>query len=366
MKNKTKALKTLKVRVRDKHSVVLNQWAFEVNQIWNHANSITAEFGYIPIPEVGWVSNRFTAFDLAKEQAKYSKGRGLNIHSQTIQETTETHAKARKQFKKDKLRWRVSSGSKRSLGWVPFKSGSVKWKSGCVYFNGHYFKVWDSYGLSQYQFRSGSFSEDSRGRWYFNVVVEYEPIQGEATSSIGIDLGLKDYATCSDGEKLEAKQFYRELENKLGKAQRANKKKLVKTIHAKIKNRRKDSIHKFSKHISDKYALIVVGDVDSSKLAKTKMAKSVLDAGWYMLKTQLKYKAIARSGVFVEVSERYTTQVCSCCGCIGDNSPKGMDGLGIREWTCSECGVLLDRDINAARNILRMGHHALAGGIPVL
>lgn len=117
-------IKTLKVRVRDKHAKVLSQWAFECNQVWNNANTITAEYSYIPIPGLGWVNNRISAYDLSKEQARNSKERGFSIHSQTIQEVTETHAKARKQFKKHKLRWRVSSGSKRSLGWVPFKKGA--------------------------------------------------------------------------------------------------------------------------------------------------------------------------------------------------------------------------------------------------
>ena len=111
---------------------------------------------------------------------------------------------------------------------------------------------------------------------------------------------------------------------------------------------------------------IVVGNVSSSALAKTTMAKSVLDAGWFMLKTQLKYKAIARSVVFEEVNEAYTTQTCSCCGSISVNSPKGRAGLGIREWMCAECGTLHDRDVNAARNILAAGHSRLVGGILVL
>ena len=101
--------------------------------------------------------------------------------------------------------------------------------------------------------------------------------------------------------------------------------------------------------------MIVVGDVSSSKLAKTKMAKSVLDAGWYMLKTQLKYKAIGQSVVFAEVNEKYSTQVCSCCGTIPDSSPKGLSGLGVRHWECSDCGATHDRDLNAARNILNVG-----------
>lgn len=364
MRTESTILKTLKVRIKDKHAPLLKHWAFECNQVWNEANYITSEFGYVPVPGVGWIRNRFSAFDLAKYQAAYRKARGFTIHSQTVQEVTEAHAKARKQFKTDKLRWRVSGGSRRSLGWVPFKSGAAVWKNGQVRHNGHFFKVWDSYGLSQYAFRSGSFSEDARGRWYFNVVVQVPVIEVSGRSEVGIDLGLKDYATCSNGDKLEAKQFYRNAEKCLANAQRANKKQRVKAIHAKVKNRRADHLHKFTTKLVRENSLIVVGNVSSSGLAKTKMAKSVLDAGWFLLKTQLDAKSKAMQGVFFEVNEAYSTQACSCCGSVSVNSPKGRAGLGIREWTCSDCGSLHDRDVNAAKNILAAGHCRLAGGIP--
>jgi len=93
------------------------------------------------------------------------------------------------------------------------------------------------------------------------------------------------------------------------------------------------------------------------------MAKSVLDAGWYQLKNMLDYKSKAMRCMFVEVNESYTTQTCSSCQEITETSPKGRTGLGIREWTCSGCGTLHDRHINAATNILRLGSQALDGGV---
>lgn len=359
-------LKTLKVRVKDKHQSILERMAFEVNQVWNSANEITATYSYIPVPEVGWLKNHFSAFDLQKDLKSIKAERGFILHSTTIQEVIAVHYKSRRQFKTDKLRWRVSGGTRRSLGWIPFKSGAAQWKNGQVYFAGHFFKVWDSYGLSQFEFRSGSFSQDSRGRWYFNIVVEAAQIASQATGQVGIDLGLKEVATCSNGLKLESKQFYRQLETKLGVAQRANKKQRVKAIHAKIKNRRLNHIHQFTTRLVKDNALIVVGNVNSSQLAKTKMAKSVLDAGWYILKTQLDYKSKAMQAVLIDVNESYTTQACSCCGCISPNSPKGRTGLRIREWSCPECGALHDRDVNAAKNILALGHERLAAGIRAL
>lgn len=356
-------IKTLSVRVRDKHAKILSRMSFEVNQVWNAANAETAEWSYVPVPEVGYIRNNITAFDLQKQLKGIKKERGFIIHSTTVQEVIAVHHKSRKQFKRDKLRWRVSGGSRRSLGWVPFKSGAAQWKNGQVYFAGHYFKVWDSYGLSKYSFRSGSFSEDARGRWYFNIVVEVPIQKPKGNGQLGIDLGLKDTATCSNGEKLERGNFYRNSEEKLAKSQRARKKKEVKNIHAKIKNRRKDAIHKFTTKLVNENELIVIGNVSASGLAKTKMAKSVLDAGWAMLKTQLDYKSKAMRVAFVEVNESYTTQTCSCCGCISSSSPKGREGLRIREWICSECGTHLDRDQNAAINILAAGHRRLAAGI---
>jgi len=355
-------IKVLKVRVKDKHSKILNRMAFESNQIWNTVNSEAAEWQYIPVPEAGYVRTNISAYDLQKQLKWVRPERRMIIGSDTANEVIAIHARCRRQAKRTKLKWRSSGGSRKSLGWVPFKGAQVKWRNGQVKFAGHYFSVWDSYGLSKYEFRAGSFSQDARGRWYFNVAIKVKPEQSKGVSQIGVDLGLKTTATCSSGETLERGNFYRSMEKKLGSAQRANKKHLVRTIHAKIKNRRSDTNHKFTTKLVKENSLIVVGNVSSSKLAKTKMAKSVLDAGWYQLKTQLDYKSKAMQVVFIEVNESYTTQTCSSCGCLPDSRPKGIAGLGIREWTCTECGATHDRDINAAKNILALGHERLAVG----
>ena len=190
------------------------------------------------------------------------------------------------------------------------------------------------------------------------------PCQPSAgTAAVGLDFGLKTAATASTGEKAEGR-CYRALEKKLGIAQRARKKQRVKAIHAKIANQRKDLLHKFSSLLVAENAAIFVGDVASDKLVKTKMAKSTLDAGWSMLKTMLDYKSHQAGVIFMEVNEAYTTQACSCCGALSGGSPKGRAGLRIREWTCSECGAIHDRDINAARNILARGLSRLEEGTP--
>lgn len=349
-----KQTRTLRLRIRDKHQHVLSQMARDVNFIWNYCNELTCRM---------WQDRRQwpSGYDVQKYLNGSSKY--FSIDSTCIQQIAEEHATRRNQFKKSKLRWRVSKGAKRSLGWIPFKKGAASYKNGCVKYAGNYFKLWDSYGLSRYEFRAGNFSQDARGRWYFNIVVEVEIKPSVGTKAIGIDLGLKELATTSEKERLENKRHFKNLEEALGKAQRANKKHRAKAIHAKIRNRRKDSLHKFSTKLVNENAIIFVGNVKSSQLAKTKMGKSVLDAGWHMLKTMLEYKCAGAGVVFEEIDEKYTTQTCSRCGDKPPERPKGIAGLGIREWTCGSCGEHHDRDINAAKNILALGHQRLAGGI---
>ena len=352
--------KTLRLRIKDKHARVLTAMAREVNQVWNFCN----ETSHRAIRERRqWLSG----YDLQKLTAGFSKCDGVQIGSPTVQQVCEDYAKARKQFKKAKLRWRVSNpqSSKYSLGWVPFKARALQYKAGQIAFAGQRFSLWDSYGLADYELRAGSFSQDSRGRWYLNVVVKVQAVPTAGTASVGIDLGLKEAAVASTGERIEGR-FYRKLECKLGIAQRAHKKHRVKAIHAKIANQRKDLLHQFSTQLVKNNAAIFVGDVASSKLVKTKMAKSTLDAGWSSLKTMLEYKSHQAGIVFEVVNEAYTTQTCSCCAVIPASSPKGRAGLRIREWTCSECGTAHNRDTNAAKNILAAGHRRLAVGITVI
>ena len=232
--------RVLRLRIKDKHARVLSAMAREVNQVWNYCN----ETSHRAIRERSrWLSG----YDLQKLTNGFSKCDGVQIGSPTVQQVCEDYAKARKQFKRTKLRWRVSNpkSSKYSLGWVPFKARALQYKAGQIAFAGQKFSLWDSYGLGDYELRAGSFSEDSRGRWYLNVVVKVQAKASEGTASVGIDLGLKEAAVASDAQRIQGR-FYRKLEARLGIAQRAGKKCRVKAIHAKIKNQRKDMLHKFS------------------------------------------------------------------------------------------------------------------------
>ena len=196
--------------------------------------------------------------------------------------------------------------------------------------------MWDRYGLRQYELRAGSFREDSRGRWYLNVTIKVmakeriKPHAGDTSHSIGIDLGLTEFAAFSDDAipPVEAKPFYRQDEKRLAIAQRANKTHRVKAIHARITNRRKDHLHQLSTTLVRGQGAILHGKVNASSLAKTKHAQSVLDAGWSSFRTMLSYQC-AHAGVgFEEVNEAYSTVTCSSCE--SRTGPKGLAGLRMR------------------------------------
>jgi len=206
--------------------------------------------------------------------------------------------------------------------------------------------------------KGGCFVEDARGRWWVCFHVEIaDDLPMAPDVGVGIDLGLHTLATLSTGDKIEAPRHYRKLEDKLAIAQRAGNKDRARAINAKIKNQRLDHAHKWTTKAANAFRRIFVGNVSSSQLAKTKMAKSVLDAGWSTSRNFLRYKASRHGGVFREVEEAktLTTQTCSTTGLIPPESPIGIAGLGIREWDCSACGEIHDRDVNAARNILKLG-----------
>lgn len=340
--------------MKDRHAKVLRKMSASVNFVWNYINDLSYRH---------FKNKRefFSEYDIHPYTTGASKELGL--HSQTVQCIAKEYVTRRKQFKKIKLRWRKTYGVARSLGWVPINTGASKFKNGMVFHNGKYFGIWDSYGLDQYTFKNASFSEDATGRWYFNVAVEVKVAASKGIKSVGIDLGCKEAVTCSDGKKTTGR-WYRGHESALANAQRANHKPRVRAIHRKIKNIRKDALHQLSHKLVKTKSAIFVGNVSGSKLVKTKMAKSVLDAGWGMFKTMLEYKCAYAGVVFEVVDESGTTQTCSSCGDKPQTRPKGIAGLGMREWVCVTCGVRHDRDINAAKNILAVGLGRLVGGSP--
>jgi putative transposase len=342
-------IRTLRLKVKLEGYAWLNAAAIEVNQIWNFANATSYKAARPFAGRARWL----TAFDLDKLTAGATEYFD-HIGSESIQRVNAEFATRRRQFKRAKLRWRVSKGSKRSLGWVPFKAAQLKRKGKSLRFSGKAFRVFEHGLLEGVQWQCGCFAQDAVGDWWLCLPVKRAVERLLAPrEAVGLDLGLKDTAATSDGAKLQAGHFYRNIEQKIAAAQRRGHKRQAKRLHRTAARRRKDALHNFSREIVNQYQTIVIGDVSSLKLAKTRMAKSVLDAGWGMLKTQLQYKGQQAGRCVQIVNERNTTRTCSSCKAL--TGPVGLDMLVVRTWVCSACGDTHDRDVNAARNILSAG-----------
>lgn len=320
----TTALKVLKVKVRPASWQWLNAAARETNLVWNHVNELCAKAARPYYGPGKWLSG----YDVDKLLAGSSKELEY-LPAGSITRIAVEHADRRRSTHRTRLSWRRSSGSKRSLGWIPFRKDQVRFKDGRVVFAGQRFRVFDSYGLDAYDLRAGSFSQNALGEWFFNVCVEVTAIKSEMPSrAIGIDLGIKDVAVTSDGEALPAGRWYRGIEQKVAQAQRRGHKRQAKRFQRDAANRRKDALHKFSTAMVEQYGAIYIGDVSSTKFAKTRMAKSVLDSGWWMLKTMLQYKGHQAGRIVEVVNERFTTQACSHCGA----QLKPCDVCGADAW----------------------------------
>ncbi|MFB7372331.1 RNA-guided endonuclease InsQ/TnpB family protein [Streptomyces sp. NPDC056222] len=205
---------------------------------------------------------------------------------------------------------------------------------------------------------------DSSGRYFMSFVVNTEPeVLPEGESEVGIDLGLTTFAVLSDGTKISSPRFLRRAEKKLRRLQKDVSRKLkgsknrakarikLARQHAKVADRRRDWHHKASTEIIRDNQAVYVEDLAVAGLARTRLAKSVHDAGWSAFVNMLEYKA-ARHGRYFGKIGRFepTSQVCSACG-IKD----GPKPLHIREWTCKACGAVHDRDDNASKNTLAAG-----------
>ncbi|GAI05297.1 unnamed protein product, partial [marine sediment metagenome] len=203
------------------------------------------------------------------------------------------------------------------------------------------------------------------GRWdkvdevdaCFSVVFDIESPTPQL-GAIGIDVGLYSFAALSNGQlvanprNLQAglallrRRQRRVARRKKGGNNRRKAVLLLQKAHAHIRNQRSDFQHKLSRRLADSYGLVAVEDLNIEGLSRGMLARSVNDAGWGSFLAKLAYKVEETGGRLVRVNPNSTSQVCSRCGCLPD-VPKT---LADRIHSCPHCGLVIDRDINAARN----------------
>lgn len=210
---------------------------------------------------------------------------------------------------------------------------------------------------------SVSIIKDAAGRYFASFVVQVDDAPlSPVGSEVGIDLGLTTFAVLSSGQTITSPKFFRRAERKLRKAQRNLSRKqrgsknrakariTVAKTHAKVRDSRMDWAHKHSTQIIRENQAVYVEDLCVKGLARTRLAKSVHDAGWAIFTRLLEEKASRCGRTFGKVDRFFpSSQLCSECGAVD-----GKKALRIREWTC-RCGAVHDRDLNAARNILAAG-----------
>jgi putative transposase len=340
---------TLRLKVKTESHAWLGAAAVEVNQVWNWANATTYKAAY-PFAGAGkWLSG----FDLDRLCVGASAC-FEHIASDTIQRVNAEYARRRGQFRKSKLRWRVSYGARRSLGWIPFKALQLKRKGSSLRFCGKSFRVFERDLLEGVRWKSGCFAEDALGDWWLCLAVERTQVPSEAAQeAVGLDLKLQDAVATSDGDRLETRRISLHLEQKIAEARCRGHKRQAKRLRRAAARRRQDALHKFSRSIVDRYQIILIGDLSSLKPGKMRKEKLALTAGWGVLKTQLQYKGQQAGRSVRIVNQSNTTRVCSTCKALTGPSDHHM--LAVRVWMCSECGDIHDRDVNAARNILSAG-----------
>ena len=203
------------------------------------------------------------------------------------------------------------------------------------------------------------------GKWYacFSVEIEDQPKPPWKDGTlVGIDVGLESFATLSNGEKISNPRFFREEEHELARAQRKLSKapkgtpdrkkalKVVERVHERIANKRYEFAHQISNDLVKRFGLIAFEGLNIKGMTKNHcLAKSIHDVAWNMLVTLTSYKAERAGSMVVLVDPRNTSKMCSRCGILVQKD------LSERFHNCTQCGLSVDRDWNAAINILRLG-----------
>jgi len=361
-------LKTFKYRIypTKKQIRIMNQWLEECRWRFNHFLAERKEAWEKEQRSINYHSQA-TSLPALKEQRPSL----ANVHSQVLQNVAVRIDLAFKAFFR-----RVKAGEK--PGYPRFRGkgryDSFTFPQSGFILDGNILRLSKIGNVKvvlhrpvEGQIKTCTIKRSSTGKWYVMFSCEWEPVPlAENSQAVGIDVGLYSFATLSTGEQIKNPKFFRQEEKALAKAQRKLSKtergtperkkyrKVVARIHERIAWKRQDFIHQHSRRIVNRFGIIAVEDIHVNRMVHNHcLAKSISDAAWSEFFQLLAYKAAWAGRQFVAVNPAYTSQTCSSCG------HRQKMPLSERVFKCPCCGLELDRDHNAAVNILGLGLQSL-------
>lgn len=333
----------LKLRLNTKQEAILNEWLFMLTGVWNWA------IRKIELDAANKIY--FTPKDFQNLLANH--GEKMGVPSHTLQGMLSlAHLAWKRCFKKLAKKPRLK-GKRNRLNSIPFPDPFRVPKDGRITVPGLGKVRFHKMDLPEGQSKCGRIVKRASG-WYLCLFIDAAPqsIPHIADGQIGIDPGFRNLLTFSDGEVIEHPRELEALAERLAQAQRGGNKKLAARTQERISNQRKDRNHKLSRRLVAENAVIRFS-ADSHKGIARGFGKSVASSGHGQLRQMLAYKCLAGGRTYDEPDSKFSTMRCSNCG--GLHGPTGFSGLAVRQWRCPACGVLHDRDVNAARNTLFAG-----------